>query len=111
MGEQIDMLSGNLNYTLPLVTAQGRNGQSVTFSLSYNSQNWRKDNGTTWELASDVGYGYGWRLMAGSLIAYWSDMFTLSYWQFTDATGAEAREIPSPLRSPISRAIFRDRCV
>jgi hypothetical protein len=31
MGEQIDTLSGNLNFSLPLLTAQGRNG--ATFPL------------------------------------------------------------------------------
>ncbi|MBK9171352.1 MAG: fibronectin type III domain-containing protein [Bryobacterales bacterium] len=41
-GEQIDMLSGNLNFTLPIVTAQARGGWSKTFALSYNSQVWRK---------------------------------------------------------------------
>jgi hypothetical protein len=43
MGEQIDTRSGNLNYTLPLLSAQGRGGWAVPFALSYNSQMWRKD--------------------------------------------------------------------
>jgi hypothetical protein len=38
--EQIDMVSGNLNYTIPLLTAQGRSF-TVPISLSYNAQNWR----------------------------------------------------------------------
>jgi hypothetical protein len=37
-GEQIDLLSGNLNFTLPLVRAMGRGGWGVTFAASYNSQ-------------------------------------------------------------------------
>ncbi len=57
--EQIDVLSGNLSYSVPLLKAQGRNGWGVGFALSYNSQNWRKDSGGTWELGRDVGYGYG----------------------------------------------------
>jgi len=69
-GEQIDALSGNLNYTLPLLKAQGR-GWGVGFALSYNSQNWRKDSGGRWKLGRDVGYGFGWQLMAGSLTPYW----------------------------------------
>lgn len=32
--EQIDLRSGNLNYSIPLVQAQGRNGHSVTFGLT-----------------------------------------------------------------------------
>ncbi len=47
-GEQLDMLSGNLNFTIPLVTGQGRNGIAAPASLNYNSQNWRQDNGVNW---------------------------------------------------------------
>jgi RHS repeat-associated protein len=89
--EQINLLSGNLSYSLPLLRAQGRNGWGVGFSLGYNSQNWRKDLGGTWDLGRDVGYGYGWKLMAGSITPYWSGYYTLDHWTFTDATGAEYR--------------------
>src|SRR5439155_6414531 len=65
-GEQIDMLSGNLNFTLPLLKAQGRGDWSVNLALNYNSQIWRQDTGGTWNLGMDVGYGFGWRLIAGS---------------------------------------------
>jgi hypothetical protein len=40
-GEQIDLLSGNLNFALALIKAQSRGGWSATFMLSYNSQMWR----------------------------------------------------------------------
>jgi hypothetical protein len=89
--EQIDLLSGNLNFSIPLLSAQGRNGWSVPFSLSYNSQNWRHDGGGTWELGSDVGYGYGWRLMAGSLTAFYAGWLGVDHYQFVDASGAEYR--------------------
>jgi RHS repeat-associated protein len=82
-GEQIDMLSGNLNYTMPLIKAMGRGGWSVGFNLTYNSQNWRQDPGGTWQLGQDVGYGYGWKLLAGSLLPY-----NFGY-VFTDSTGAQ----------------------
>jgi len=36
-GEQIDLLSGNLNFALPLIKPQARGGWSTTFLLSYNS--------------------------------------------------------------------------
>jgi YD repeat-containing protein len=88
-GEQVDMLSGNLNFTLPLFKAMGRGAWGQTFALSYNSQIWRFDSGGTWNLGKDVGYGYGWRLMAGSIVPYWSDSYTLQYYLFTDSTGAE----------------------
>jgi hypothetical protein len=45
-GEQIDMLSGNLNYSLPLFQASGRN-VTVDIQCSYNSQVWRKDGQNT----------------------------------------------------------------
>jgi hypothetical protein len=92
-GEQIDMMSGNLNWTLPLLKTQGRGGLSVGVSLNYNSQIWRQNtdaNGTTeWNLGLDLGYGFGWMLMAGSIDAYWSDPYTIDHYIFTDSTGAE----------------------
>ncbi len=48
-GENIDMRSGNLNFTIPLLKVKGR-GWNVPFNLSYNSQNWRHDSGGTWNL-------------------------------------------------------------
>jgi len=89
--EQIDVLSGNLSYSLPLLKAMGRNGWGVGFSLSYNSENWRKDSGGIWNLGRDVGFGYGWKLLAGSLTPYWSGYYTQDHWTFTDSTGAEYR--------------------
>lgn len=75
----------------PLLRPQGRGGWSVPLGLSYNSQNWLKDSGGTWKLGDDSGYGFGWRLMAGALIPYWSDPNTLAHYTFIDATGAEYR--------------------
>ena len=88
--EQIDVLSGNLNYTLPLLNAVNRITSSVSFNLTYNSQNWRQDSGGLWNLGADVGYGYGWKLLAGALTPIYSGA-TLSYYNFTDATGAQYR--------------------
>ena len=90
MGEQIDTLSGNLNYSVTLLTAMGRGGWSVPFGLSYNSQNWRLENGYSWKMGADVGYGFGWQLMAGSIRPYWNG-WALDHFVFTDATGAEYR--------------------
>jgi hypothetical protein len=89
-GEQLDMLSGNLNFSVPLVTAVNRNGSSLTFGLSYNSQLWRKDSTATWKLGRDVGYGFGWRLQAGSLTPYWEGV-NLHHYTFIDSSGAEYR--------------------
>jgi RHS repeat-associated protein len=89
-GEQLDMRSGNLNYSLPLISAQGRGGWSLPLGLSYNSQNWRKDS-ATWRFGRDVGYGFGWRLMAGAITPIYSDALTVHHYIFTDSTGAEYR--------------------
>ena len=85
------MRSGNLNFTVPLLTAQGRGGWSVPFNLVYNSENWRQDTGGTWLLGRDEGYGFGWKLLAGSITPYYSNYFTLDHFVFNDASGAEYR--------------------
>lgn len=91
-GEQIDTLSGNLNFSLPLVTAQGRTGWNVSTGLSYNSQNWRQDAGTNWQLGSDVGYGYGWKIQLGSITPYYLGWPNgVDHYAFTDSSGAEYR--------------------
>jgi len=87
--EQIDMRTGNVNFTLPLFKVLGRNGGGVGFALSYNSQLWRKEGSTTWKLGADIGYGFGWRLMAGSITPIWADVNTFSHYLFTDSTGAQ----------------------
>jgi YD repeat-containing protein len=88
-GEQIDMRSGNLNYTMPILKAMGRGGWGVGFNLAYNSQNWRQDPGGTWQLGEDVGYGYGWKLLAGSLLPLDAPSGLVGEYLFTDATGAQ----------------------
>src|ERR1035437_1663569 len=89
--EQIDVLSGNVNFTVQSLKAVSRTGWGAGFNLNYNSQNWRQDSGGIWNLAEDVGYGYGWRLMAGSITPIWANQTTFSYYSFTDATGAQYR--------------------
>ena len=90
-GEQIDTLSGNLNYSTQLFKAMGRGGWGVGLNLSYNSQLWRQDPGGTWKLDYDVGYGLAWRLQAGALIPFYSGYFTIDHYLFIDSTGAEYR--------------------
>jgi hypothetical protein len=90
-GEQIDMVSGNLNFTLPVFQAMGRGGRGQTFVLSNNSQFWREDAGRTWQLARDVGYGLSWRLQVGSLTPYYQLDWTIDHYLFIDSTGAEYR--------------------
>jgi hypothetical protein len=91
MGEQIDMRSGNLNFSVPLFTAMGRNGLSVPVTLVYDSQMWRRDGAGDWLLARNTGAGLGWRVMAGALTPYWVDGWTVHHYKFTAASGAEYR--------------------
>jgi hypothetical protein len=88
--ENIDVMSGNVSFSLPLLQAQSRTNWSVPFSLSYNSQDWRQDSGGAWGLSGDVGYGFGWKLLAGSIAPIWSGS-SISLYIFTDSTGAEYR--------------------
>jgi hypothetical protein len=39
----------------------------------------------------DVGYGFGWRLLAGSLTPVYSGWWTVNHYVYTDSTGAEYR--------------------
>ena len=87
-GEQIDVESGNLNFSVPLLKAQSRGGWGVSFGLSYNSQMWRRDAaGHVWKLGGDVGYGLGWKLQAGSVRPVWNDTGSVSHYVFGDSTG------------------------
>src|SRR5271154_1090219 len=90
-GEELDMRSGNLNFSVPLIKAMSRGGWGVGFNLSYNSQNWRQDPGGTWQRGRDIGYGYGWKLLAGSLTPVYSSYYDIDHYLFIDATGAEYR--------------------
>jgi hypothetical protein len=61
--------------------------------LSYNSQNWRQDSGTNWELGTDVGYGYGWTLQIGSVTPYYNKtaLWAIDHYVYTDSTGVQYR--------------------
>ncbi len=87
--ENIDLQSGNLSFSLPTVTAQGRGGTAAPMRLSYNSLNWRKQGASTWLLGSDVGFGFGWKMLAGALTPVYSDWYTVHHFTYTDSTGAE----------------------
>jgi RHS repeat-associated protein len=89
-GEQIDLVSFNLNFAVPLLKAKARGGWGVGFMLSYNSQLWRQDSTGTSDLIPDVGYGLGWRLQAGSVSPV--NVGTppqLDHYVYSDATGAQ----------------------
>jgi RHS repeat-associated protein len=88
-GESIDTISGNLNFSVPLLSPQNRGGNKITFALSYNSQIWRKDASGTTLLGQDTGYGLGWKLQAGAIIPVWTVSATIDHYIFMDATGAE----------------------
>jgi len=85
--ELIDVLSGNLNYSLPLITAGGR-GVNVRILCSYNSQLWERDNPKVLSYGMDTGCGYGWRVQLGSIIPQYSGKNIVGY-LFVSDTGAE----------------------
>ena len=89
-GEQIDTLSRNLNFSVPLVKPVSPGGGSVLFGLSYNSQMWRQDSAGTWLLGQDVGFGIGWKVLAGAITPIWSGA-QIAYYLYVDSTGAEYR--------------------
>ena len=89
--ENIDLQSGNLSFSLPTVTAQGRGGTAVPLRMSYNSQNWRKDPGGVWKIGNDVGFGFGWKMQVGSLTPVYSGWWVVHHYLYTDSTGAEYR--------------------
>jgi RHS repeat-associated protein len=88
LGEAIDTLSGNLNFTMPAFSISLRGGGAVPFAFIYNGQIWRKDNTIVKRLAGDLGYGHGWRLQAGAITPIWNGS-AFSHFVFTDSTGAE----------------------
>ena len=91
-GENINILSGNLNFSLPLLSAKGRGGMGLGIGLNYNSQNWREDaGGVTWNYGRDIGYGYGFRIGAGSIQQFVGANWQVDHWTFTDSSGAEYR--------------------
>jgi RHS repeat-associated protein len=87
-GEQIDTLSRNLNFSVPLLSAKSAGGGSVTFGLSYNSQMWRQDSAGNWLIGEDVGFGLGWKVLAGAITPIWSGS-QIVYYLYVDSSGAE----------------------
>jgi YD repeat-containing protein len=83
---------GGLNYSLPLFSVQQRTGQKISLNLTYNSQNWRQDSGSNWQLGYDNGYGFGWKLQFGSLMPFYGEEASgVDHYLFTDGSGAEYR--------------------
>jgi hypothetical protein len=91
LGANINLLSGNVNYNMPLLRAQARGGWSVGFSLNHDTQSWRKTGSQIWKHGVDTGYGFGWKLMAGSVMRYYKGSYETSHIVFTDAAGTEYR--------------------
>jgi RHS repeat-associated protein len=90
-GENINILSGNLNFSLPLLSAKGRGSTTLPIGLNYNSQNWRVDGSGTWNYGRDTGYGYGFRVLAGSIQMFANAAWGVDHWELTDSTGTQYR--------------------
>ena len=63
--EAIDLLSGNLNFVVPLIRAGVQGGPRALVTLSHNSQLWQQVTGGLLRHGIDSGFGYGWRLQMG----------------------------------------------
>ncbi len=63
----------------------------MTFALNHDTQSWKKEGSQVWKYGLDVGYGYGWRLLAGRVMRYFSGTGVTSHIVFTDSTGTEYR--------------------
>lgn len=87
-GESIDLLSGNLHYTYPLLTATGRNGYSVPLVLSYDSQNWQEQSSVITHTGRNLGFGYGWKMQFGSVRAVTAG-YAITHYVYEDGTGAQ----------------------
>ena len=74
-----------------MLTAVGRAGSNIPVGLGYNSQNWRQDNGVNWNLGYDVGFGYGWQLLALKIITPYNTNLVggVDHYVYTDSTGAQ----------------------
>lgn len=91
--EKIDLLSGNLNLTFPLIHARSRRASAVA-ALSYNSQlSVGKASGTEWA-AMDLGTGFGWAVRVASIVPA-TDNGTTTGYTYLDAHGTEYTLTPS----------------
>ncbi|WP_263385931.1 RHS repeat domain-containing protein [Granulicella arctica] len=88
-GEKIDLLSGNLSYSMSLLRAMSRSC-SVPVSLTYNSQIWKQGLAGSKSYGSDSCVGYAWRLHISSVIPE-TNGTTASGFTFVDGSGAEYR--------------------
>jgi RHS repeat-associated protein len=87
--ERIDLLSGNLSYSVPLLHAHSRL-LSAAVVLSYNSQIWKMGVASPHSYGNDSGTGYGWRVQIGVMVPERSGKSTIGY-TYIDGTGAEYR--------------------
>lgn len=86
--EKIDLLSGNLCYSLPLLHVQSRRLHAL-LKASYNSQLWSQDASGARHHGFDVGYGYGWRIQFASIVPRVKDDGSVTGYTFIDGSGTE----------------------
>ena len=91
--ENIDLLSGNLNFKLPVAMPASR-GLSIGIDCSYNAQSWEDDSVGGRNHGIDSGFGHGWSVRIGSIVKQYSGN-TVSGCTYVDGTGAEYPLTPS----------------
>ncbi len=85
--EKIDVLSGNLSLSLPLIQSASRTLMS-TIKLAYNSQNWSTSTSAGASPAPNTSNGFGWRLALATIVPTLTNGKVTGY-TYVDTSGAE----------------------
>jgi RHS repeat-associated protein len=85
--EKIDLLSGNLSFSIPLIHARSRSA-AARVRGSYNSQIWKQSLSGAKSFGSDSGSGYGWKIQIAAVVPKTKNGEINGY-VFVDGTGAE----------------------
>jgi RHS repeat-associated protein len=101
--ELVNLESGNLVLSFPLIPIQGRTGgTSPGLQLVYNSQVWSRDASGVQYTAVDGGYGAGWSLWLGAMYPVYA-AGVIDHYRFIDSSGATHRLYPSTGDTYVSR--------
>jgi RHS repeat-associated protein len=101
--EVVNLESGNLVLSFPLIPIQGRTGgTSPGLQLVYNSQVWSRDASGVQYTAVDAGYGAGWSLWLGATYPVYASG-VIDHYRFIDSSGATHRLYPSTGDTYVSR--------
>ena len=85
-------MSGRREFRVAALTGTDARRRKRSVRLGVQLQIWRQDSGGEWSFGTDVGYGFGWNLLAGSITPVWNPGgYTAAYYLYSDSTGAQYR--------------------